>query len=353
MRCVTAATDYDPVGMPPAFIQAEIDLVRRVFLPLLLLLSSVALPVFAAETLTVYSTRHAPQDAVLLDRYGKAKGVLVDLIETDLPGLAARLTHDGKDSPADLLLVAGAANLHALQEAKLLQPAESKALGALPPMLRERDGNWFAISQCATVIAYRTDRVKSSEFSTYENLADPRWNGRLLVASSSSPSQLSILASLMAALGPDKAVAWARDYAANAVRLPRGSEADQLGALVAGDGDATLADSCQVARRWDASIGVFFPNQLDRGTHMDVSGMALAANAPHREAAIALMDYLLSPDAQQMFTAAGREYPVIAGVPVPPPLDSWGQFKAERLDMAVLGDNRDKAIAAAAQAGWQ
>jgi iron(III) transport system substrate-binding protein len=205
--------------------------------------------------------------------------------------------------------------------------------------------------------------VKPSDLSTYEALANPKWKGRLIARSSTHVYNQSLTGSLLAALGPQKTEQWAKGLVANFARPPKGNDTAQIKDVAAGVADVTFVNTYYVARLAESKkpedqeiarkIGVFFPNQGDRGTHINISGVALVKTAPNRDAAIKFMEYLVSREAQEIFAKSNNEYPVVVGVALDPIVASFGKFKEDRLNAAVYGRNNAEALKIMDRAGWK
>jgi len=245
----------------------------------------------------------------------------------------------------------------------LTQPVSTPALTeSVPANLRDPGGNWYAITTRARIFAYHADRVKPADLASYEALAEPRWKGKVLIRSSNNIYNQSLLASMIAIHGAEKAETWAKGLVANFARTPQGGDTDQLKALLAGEGDVAVVNTYYLARLKDGTpderkaaekILPFFPNQADRGTHINVSGVALARFAPNKAEAIKLMEYLLDTEAQKLLAEGNYEFPVRPNVALHPMLASWGSFKADALNVAVLGENNPEAVRLADRAGWR
>jgi iron(III) transport system substrate-binding protein len=278
--------------------------------------------------------------------------------------LVERLRAEGDKSPCDVLITTDAGRIERARQAGLLQAVSSKPLeAAVPPHLRDPDSTWFGFSKRARVILYNKAKVQPSEVPTYESLADPRWKGRLLVRTSGHIYNQSLTGSLLAALGPEKTETWARGIAANLARPPRGGDTDQIKAIAAGEADLCLANTYYFAnllrskkaedRELAGRIGVVFPNQADRGTHVNISGGAVARHAPNKEAAVKFLEYLVSPQAQRYFAEGNSEYPVIAGVELSSELKSLGAFREDQLNARIYARNNAEALKIMDRAGWK
>ena len=316
-----------------------------------------------AAEVNVYSSRHYKGDQEVFARFAKSTGIKVNVVEGDINGLIQRLKREGNASPADLMITVDAGNLWRLKAEGLTQPVTTPALTEnVPAHLRDPGGNWYAITTRARIFAYHVDRVKPADLSGYEALADARWKGKVLIRSSNNVYNQSQLASMIAVHGAEKTEAWAKGLVANFARTPQGGDTDQLKALAAGEGDVAVVNTYYLARLKDGSpddrklaekILPFFPNQGDRGTHINVSGVALARFAPNKAEATKLMEYLLDAEAQKLLAEGNYEFPVRRDVAVHPLLASWGAFKADALNVAVLGENNPEAVRLADRAGWR
>lgn len=318
-----------------------------------------------AAEVNVYSARHYKVDQELYDNFTKATGIKVNLIEGKDDELIERIKTEGSNSPADVLVTVDAGRLWRAQEAGVLQPLRSEVLEkAIPAHLREKDGHWFGISKRARVIVYSKTAVTKDELPTsYEDLADPKYKGRLLIRSSTNVYNQSLTGSILAAHGPEKTEAWAKGIVANLARKPQGGDTDQLRGVAAGEGDLAVANSYYLARLAASDkaedkavfdkLAIIYPNQNDRGTHVNVSGAGLIKNAPNKDAAVKFLEYLVTPDAQRMFTELNYEYPIVAGATTDKTLAAWGPFKEDALNASVYGANNPEALKIMDRAGWQ
>jgi iron(III) transport system substrate-binding protein len=245
-----------------------------------------------AAVVNVYSHRHYDTDQALFDRFTEETGIEVRVVSASADELIARLEREGEASPADLLITVDAGRLHRATERGLLQATEAESLqSAVPAHLRDPEGHWFGLTRRARIIAYARDRVDPAELPSYEALADSAWRGRIVARSSENIYNVSHLASILAAHGPEEAEAWAAAVVANFARPPQGNDTDQIRDVAAGVGDVALVNSYYVGRLLNADdeasralaaqVGVIFPNQEDRGTHVNVSGAGITRHAPN------------------------------------------------------------------------
>jgi len=313
-----------------------------------------------ASVVNLYSSRHYDTDEALYESFG---GGRVNLIEAEAAELIERIKSEGANSPADVLITVDAGNLWRADQDDLFAPVDSAVLKArIPENLRHPNGHWFGFSKRARVICYNRDRVNPSQLSTYEDLAEPKWRGKVLIRSSSNVYNQSLVASMIAAHGAAETQAWIEGLVANFARPPEGNDTAQLKACAAGLGDVAIANTYYYARLAKSSdpadqavvekVGIFFPNQRDRGTHVNISGGGVLKNAPNRQAAIAFLEHLTSESSQKYFAEGNNEYPVVAGVEIDPVLKSFGSFKEDAVNVAEYGKNQAEAIRLMDRAGW-
>ncbi|MEM1239784.1 MAG: extracellular solute-binding protein, partial [Cyanobacteria bacterium P01_H01_bin.26] len=232
----------------------------------------------------------------------------------------------------------------------------------IPASLRHPDGHWFGFSKRARVLMYNKDLVDPSELSTYEALTDPRWRGKILTRSSGNIYSQSLTASVIAAHGAAGAEEWAEGLVANFARDPEGNDRAQIEAAAAGIGEIAIANTYYLPRYAKdedpakqavfEKIGVFFPNQDDRGTHVNISGAGVVKSAPNPESAVMFLEYLSSPVAQAFFAQGNNEYPVVEGTPVDPIVGEFGTYKADTVNVNLLGENQPEAVQIMDRAGW-
>jgi iron(III) transport system substrate-binding protein len=314
--------------------------------------------------LNIYSARHYPADEELFALFTRLSGIRVNMIQGKAEELVQRLKLEGSASPCDVLITVDAGNLWRAQAEGLYQPIKSAFLESrIPASWREPNGYWFGFSTRARVILYDKSRVKPEDLSTYEDLANPKWKGRILIRSSNNIYNQSLLASLIAANGPEAAEAWAKGLVANFARDPEGGDIDQIRALLAGEGDIAIGNTYYFARMLAGddpalldelkNVGIFFPNQGDRGTHVNISGAGIAAYAPHRDNAMRFLEFLAGPEAQEIFAGANFEYPVVEGTKPSDIVSAWGPFKRDQLNVAALGEHNAQAVMIMDRAGWR
>jgi iron(III) transport system substrate-binding protein len=318
------------------------------------------------QVLNLYSSRHYQTDEALYTNFEKATGIKINRIEGPEDPLLERMKSEGARSPADVLITVDMGRLLKAQEAGLFQPVKSASLEALiPAELRAADGSWFGFSVRARPIIYAKSKIDPAQIPDYESLANPKWKGKICVRSSSSPYNISMLSSIIAAQGPEKAEEWARGVVANMARAPKGGDTDQLKAVAAGECEITISNTYYFARLLKsdkaedkaivAKLGVVFPNQSGanaRGTHINISGAGVARYAPNKANAIKFLEYLATPEAQSYFANGNNEYPVV-GKATNRELDAMGAFKRDPLKMEMVGKNYAAAAQIFDRAGWK
>lgn len=310
-------------------------------------------------TLALYSARHYPSDEALFDGFTRATGIRLRRVDGDDAGIVARLKAEGSASPADVVLLVDGARLWRAEADGLLRPIRSAVLeAAIPAHLRgEPDTSgaiaWFGLSTRARVIVYDKQRVDRTQVARYEQLADPRWRGQLCTRSGAHPYNLSLFASQLDALGPERTEAWLKGLVANLARPPVGGDTDQIRAVASGECRLALSNSYYVARMMRSSrpedvaaaerIGVVFPDQDGRGTHVNIAGAAVARHSRQPALAQRFIEYLASPEAQAHFANGNHEWPAVAGARVDnPALKAMGgnRFRADSTPVARLGQQQ-------------
>jgi iron(III) transport system substrate-binding protein len=321
-----------------------------------LMAASLALVAGAAtaqdNVVNIYSSRHYQTDEALYSGFTKLTGIKVNRIEGGEDALIERIRNEGPRSPADVMITVDAGRLWRAEQLGLFQPVKSALLESrIPENLREPGGHWFGFSQRARIIAYNKAKVQPGEITTYEALAEPKWKGRVCMRSSTNIYNLSLMGALIDHLGPQKAESWAKGVRANLAQEPKGGDTDQLKNVAAGQCDVTVSNQYYFARlvrsakaeerQVAQSIGVVMPNQGSWGTHVNISGAGVVKHAPHRQAAIRFLEYLASDEAQRYFADGNNEWPVVASVGMDNPvLKLLGDFKRDKLNVAVLGKNQ-------------
>lgn len=317
------------------------------------------------QVLNLYTARHYDADQALYDRFTQETGVKVNVIEGNADEIIARLRAEGANSPADIFVAADAGALWRAQDAGLLQPtADSTALNErIPPNLRAPDGQWFGFSRRARVVAYDQAKVRPEEVDTYEKLAAPRFRGKLCVRSGDNVYNLSLIGALIEAWGPERARAWAEGVVANMARQPEGGDRDQIRAIAAGVCEVALTNSyyfIRMANGDDANdrsvtqkVKLGFPSLNGQGAHVNVSGGGVARHAPNRANAVRFLEFLASNESQLTVSRMNYEFPAVASVAAPAPVDVYATFTANPMSVATYGLRQAEARSIMSAAGWR
>lgn len=341
-------------------------LTRLLILLLLALLGPVPAVALAQGEVNVYSARQEALIKPLLDQFTEQTGIRVNLVTAQAGALLQRLRSEGRNSPADLIITVDAGNLHNARAAGVLQPVRSEILeAAIPAQYRDPEHHWFGLSMRARPIMVVEGRVAEGEISRYEDLTDHRYRGRICIRSSDNVYNQSMIAAMIVAKGEAETEAWARGLVANLARPPRGGDRDQIRAAAAGQCDIAIANTYYLAQMLagdDATereaaqrIRVIWPNQGegDRGTHVNISGAGVTAHAPNRDNAVRLLEFLMSDAAQQWYAEANQEYPVKADIAWSETLEGLGRFRADDINMALLGEYNPQAVRLMDRARWR
>lgn len=311
-----------------------------------------------AEEVWVYSSRKEHLIKPLFDQYQKETGVSVRYITDKAPPLMARIKAEGKNTKADLFMTVDAGNLWQAANLGILAPLSSPTLEAnVPSHLRDSEGRWAGLSIRARTIVYSTERVKTSELQSYESLAAPQWKGRLCLRTSKKVYNQSLVATMMEHLGEDKAESIVSDWVKNLATPVFANDTTLMEAILAGQCDVGIVNTYYFGRlqkaRPDIPLALFWPNQQDRGVHVNISGAGVTRYAKHPQAAQRLLEWLSSSSAQSAFAGLNMEYPVNPQVKPSEEVFAWGEFKADLIDVGVAGRNQTKAIMLMDRAGYR
>ena len=334
-----------------------------------LIASLFASSVVMANEVNVFNARHYKADGELYSKFTNMTGIKVNLINGKSGALEKRILSEGADSSADLYITADAGRCGAMDAKGALQSGLTSAAikDAVPKTFRTN--KWVGIAKRARIIYYSPERVTGAELSgmTYEGLADPKWKGRLVIRKSNNIYNKSLVASLIKNNGKKATAEWAEGVVANMARTPTGNDRAQIMAVAAGEADIAVANTYYLALMLSGKKGAeqqeaakkvkaFFPNQNDRGTHMNVSCAALVKGAPNKANAIKLVEFLLTPESQEHFTNNTFEFPMIDGVsPSPLVVNNLGlDFKQDmKTKLASYGKNQAAAVEVMTAAGWK
>ncbi len=332
------------------------------------LLACIILPTqvsLADGEVNLYSARKENLIKPLLDQFSESTGLTVNLVTGGASELIKRLEAEGRNTPADLILTTDAGRLHLAKAKDLLQAVDSDSVkNGVPVHLRDEENMWVGLSQRSRVLVFSKERVKAEDLSSYEDLADPKWKGRICVRSSDNIYNQSLLASLIAHHGAEEAENWAKAVVGNMGRAPKGNDRAQVTAVATGECDIAIVNNYYIGNMVQSSkeaerdavsqVDVFYPNQNDRGSHMNVSGIGITKHSKNTENAKKLIEFLISDQAQQWYADKNNEYPVREGISVSEIVASWGYpFKQDDLAMSTLGELNSEAVKIFDRAGWK
>lgn len=313
----------------------------------------------SGKTITVYSSRNEQLIKPLLDKFTQETGINVNLV-TDKPGpLAERLTAEGDNSPADLLITVDAGNLWQAKQKGLLQVGlNTETINKnIPEQFRDKEGYWAGLSLRARTIFYQPSSVKAEELSTYEDLADPKWKGKLCLRTSNNVYNQSLVASMIATLGAEKTEQVLKGWVANLATNPFSDDTKLLEAIAAGQCQVGIANSYYygrlVEKKADFPVKIFWANQGSTGTHVNVSGAGITKSAKNVEEAKKLVEWLSAPEAQGLYSSDNKEYPANPAGAVSDLLKSWGEFKQDSINVAKFGELQSEAVKLMDKAGYK
>ncbi|KAF0674917.1 Fe(3+) ABC transporter substrate-binding protein [Profundibacterium mesophilum] len=315
------------------------------------LLAGTALPAMAE--INIYSYRQPELIQPLLDGFTDKTGIETNVAYID-KGLTERLTAEGARSPADIILTVDIARLSEAKEAGVTQAVSSDILDEnIPAALRDPEGHWFGVTYRARIVYASKDRVAEGEITTYEDLADPKWKGRICTRSGTHDYTLGLVAAMIAHDGIEATEEWARGLKANLAREPEGNDRAQVKAIWAGECDISLGNTYYMGAmladpeqtEWANSVRIEFPTFEDGGgTHVNVSGVAMTNSAPNREEALSFMEYLASPEAQQIYAEVVNEYPAGPDTQASELVQSWGEITPDETNLQSIAEYRAEAL---------
>jgi len=305
------------------------------------------------EAVNVYSYRQPFLIDPLLLKFTEDTGIKVNVIFAE-KGLIERMAAEGRNSPADLLLTVDVGNLMQAKEAGVGQVVHSQDLEKeIPAAYRDKGGVWWGLTRRARVVYASKERVKLRDI-TYEDLADPKWKDKICIRSGQHVYNVALTASMIAAHGETWTEQWLKGVKENLAHMPAGDDRMQVKGVYSGECDIAVGNTYYMGamlqnekepeqKEWANSVYILFPNTNDRGTHVNISGAVLAKNAPHKDNALRLMEFLASDEGQQMYAEVNNEYPVKEGVPWSPSVKSWGNFNPDPISLNEIAALRKKA----------
>jgi iron(III) transport system substrate-binding protein len=312
---------------------------------------------YAAEVV-VYSARNEQLIKPMFDAYSKETGVQIKFITDKEGALLQRLKAEDQNTPADILLTVDAGNLWEAAREGLLKPVQSRALKAnVPAHLRDPGNQWFGLSVRARTLFFNNQKIKPSELSTYEDLGNEKWKGRLCLRTSKKVYNQSLVAMMIAEHGEAKTEQIVKSWVANLATEPFPDDTKMLEAIAAGQCDVGIANTYYFGRLMEKKPGlplsVFWPNQKANGVHVNVSGAGIVKHAKHEKEAVALLEWLSSTKAQNLFADVNMEYPVNPAVKADPVVAAWGSFKQNPLNVSKAGELQAAAVRLMDRAGYR
>ena len=323
---------------------------------------AMSVPAYAGDTVNIYSYRQPELIAPLLDVFTKETGIETR-VQFLKKGLEERLAAEGQNSPADIILTTDIGRLSGVAAKGLTQSVTNDAINSnIPANYRDPNGNWFGLTIRARVVFASKERV-SQEVITYEELADPKWRGKICTRSGQHAYNIALFASMIANKGKDFTRTWLEGIKANLAHKPDGNDRAQAKGIFSGECDLGIGNTYYVGlmqnnekdpeqQEWASSIKVLFPNSEGRGTHVNISGMALAKHSPHKEAALKLMEFLSSANAQSIYAEQVYEYPVKEGAKVSDTVAGFGEIKPDKLSLETIAKNRKEASRLVDEVGY-
>ncbi|QTN35561.1 Fe(3+) ABC transporter substrate-binding protein [Cognatishimia activa] len=313
--------------------------------------AATALPALADEV-NIYSYRQPELIKPLTDAFTEETGIKVNVAFL-AKGMVERLQAEGDRSPADVVLTVDISRLAAVVNAGLTQPVESDVLDAnVPASYRDPEDHWYGLTTRARIVYASKDRVADGEVTTYEDLADPKWEGRICSRSGTHAYNVALVSAVLHHHGEEATKTWLEGVKSNLARKPQGNDRAQVKAIWAGECDISIGNTYYMGKMlsddeqkaWADSVNIVFPTFEDAGTHVNISGVAMTKASPNPENALKLMEFLTSPKAQEIYATANFEYPIAAGTSADPLVQGWGSFDADTVNLMTLAGNRADAI---------
>jgi len=296
----------------------------------------------------------------MFDQFSKETGIKVNTVFAK-KGLVERLQSEGRNSPADIIFTVDVGNLSNAVEAQLTQSLENDTLReSIPAEFRDPKGHWFGLTNRARIIVTSKERISDGEITRYEDLANPEFKGRICTRSGKHVYMVALISSMIAHLGEEQAKIWLSGVRDNLARKPQGNDRAQVKAISQGECDIAVINSYYMGAMqtdeeqsaWANSVNIVFPNQQDRGTHMNIAGMSLTAAAPNRDNAVKLMEFLAGDFAQRMYAEQNHEYPVNSKVAASALVEAWGEFTHDPLPLSELVTHRVRAVKMVNEVGY-
>ena len=311
-----------------------------------------------SSELTVYTSRQPQLIEPIVEQFTNETGIKVNLLSGNAQELMERIDIEGEDSPADIFMTVDAGVLWQAAERDILAKIDSEILNEnIPAHLRDSKNEWFGLSKRARTIVFSSDQFKDNDFSTYEDLADPKWKGKLCLRTSKKVYNRSLIASMIDAYGFDKSKEVVSGWVSNLATEVFSNDTNALKAVSSGQCGITIVNTYYLARLLDDpeynNLSLFWANQNDRGVHVNISGAGVVKTSKNKKNAILLLEYLSSNKAQDFYASANKEYPVLIGAKIDESIENWGSFSEHTINVSKLGSLQKEAVFLAQEVGYK
>ena len=311
-----------------------------------------------ADELTIYTSRQPQLIEPIVEKFSLETGIKVNFLSGNAQELMERIDVEGDNSPADIFMTVDAGVLWQAAERDIFSSTNSKILEEnIPPYLRDLENKWFGLSKRARTIVYSNDQFNDNDFSTYEDLADPKWKGKLCLRTSKKVYNRSLMASMIDAYGFEKAKEVVTGWISNLATEVFSNDTNALKAVSSGQCGLTIVNTYYLARLLDDpqydNLTLFWANQSDRGVHVNISGAGIVKTSKNKQAATLLLEYLSSEKAQDFYASANKEYPVLDGAMVHASIKDWGEFIEDNINVGKLGSLQKEAVFLAQEVGYK
>ena len=311
-----------------------------------------------SSELTVYTSRQPQLIEPIVEQFTNETGIKVNLLSGNAQELMERIDIEGEDSPADIFMTVDAGVLWQAAERDILAKIDSEILNEnIPAHLRDSKNEWFGLSKRARTIVFSSDQFKDNDFSTYEDLADPKWKGKLCLRTSKKVYNRSLIASMIDAYGFDKSKEVVSGWVSNLATEVFSNDTNALKAVSSGQCGVTIVNTYYLARLLDDpeynNLSLFWANQSDRGVHVNISGAGVVKTSKNKKNAVLFLEYLSSNRAQDFYASANKEYPVLIGAKIDESIENWGSFKEHTINVSKLGSLQKEAVFLAQEVGYK
>ncbi len=312
----------------------------------------------SSEELTIYTSRQPQLLEPIIETFYQETGIKVNLLSGNAQELMERIVIEGDESKADIFMTVDAGVLWQAAERDIFAEIDSDILkNNIPEYLRDSNNLWFGLSKRARTIVYSSDQFSDSDFSTYEDLADPKWQGKLCLRTSKKVYNRSLMASMIDAYGFDQAKKIVSGWVSNLATEVFSNDTNALKAVSSGQCGVTIVNTYYLARLLDDpkynNLNLFWANQNDRGVHVNISGAGIVKTTKNKTNAIKLLEYLSSEDAQDFYASANKEYPILKGALVHDAIRDWGEFSEDEINVSKLGSLQKEAVFLAQEVGYK